>query len=208
MYSEKKKITFPSGLYEYLVRQANNAVDEKFVTIAFPTVEIIFPKYRRRGSIQRAGWLFEELSERLVNISKKYNLDIEQSSHGKDIKIDFKEESNSYKIKINGYHYIPLKSFGNMLSISVWSYIVYITGNKPKEDEESKKLYNKYIDVFKDFKEHWNRIARKRIPLKEEKACYICGKPAYSYNQWIYKSKEGQEVALTPVCKTHKDRIL
>ena len=106
MYSEKKKITFPSGLYEYLVRQANNAVDEKFMTISFPTVEIIFPKYRRRGSIQRAGWLYEELSERLVNISNKYDLEIDQSSHGKDIKIDFSEDSTAYKIKINGYNYI------------------------------------------------------------------------------------------------------
>ena len=195
-------------MYEYLVRQANNSLEENFIRISFPIVEIEFPKFRRKGSSKTVEWLFEELSKRLVSISKKYDLDISQSSHRKDLMIDFKENSMSYKIRINGYYYIPVKSFGNMISISVWSYIVFTLGKKPSEDEEARLLNKKFTDNFEDFKNHWNRIPRKRIPLDEEKSCYICGKPAYSYNKWKYKSKEVQEDVITPVCKTHKNRLI
>ena len=208
LYSEKKKLTFPNELYEYLVRQVNNALDEKFISISFPIVEIKFYKYRRKGSAKTVEWLFEDLSKRLAIISQKYNLDLAESSHRKDIMIDFEERDKLSTIKITGYHFIPLKSFGNMLSIIVWSYIVFTLGKKPSEDEEAKLLHKKYTVVFENFKTHWNRMSRKRIPITEERSCFICGKPAYSYNKWIYKAKEGKEEVITPVCKTHKNRLI
>ena len=208
MYVEKRKLTFPSGLYEYLVRMANTATGENFIYISFPIVQIKFLNIRRRGSPKTADWLFEDLSKRFVSITKKYNLDIGQSSHRKDLMIDYGIKDTFREIKITGYHYIPVKSFGNILSIAVWSYIVFILGKKPSEDDEARILHKKYTDSFKEFKKYWNRISRKKAPLAEERSCYICGKPAYSYNKWIYKKKGIDEEVLTPVCKTHKKHLV
>jgi len=204
----RKKITFPSEIYEYLVRKANSSVNETFITISFPIIEIKFLNVRRKGSQKTVDWLFDELSKRLVAISKKYGIDIGQSSHRKDLMIDYSTGSSSSTIKLSGYHHIPIKSFGNILTIVVWSYILFILGKKPSEDEEAKGFHKKYTDSFEDFKDHWNRVARKKIPLKDERSCYICGKPAYTYNIWIYKSKGTSEEVHTPVCKTHKNRLI
>ena len=203
MYQERRKITFPNGLYEYLVRMANTAVEENFIDISFPIVKIKFLNLRRKGSPKTVDWLFEELSKRISRISEKYDLEIGQSSHRKDVMINFKVENNYRQIEITGYHYIPLKSFGNILSIAVWSYIVFISGKKPSDDTEAKEIYKRYTDDFNGFREHWNKNSRKKIPLIEKRSCYICGKPAYSYNQWFYKQKGSIEEVLTPVCKTH-----
>ncbi|MHA2357945.1 MAG: hypothetical protein ACXABK_04170 [Candidatus Heimdallarchaeaceae archaeon] len=208
MYSEKRKLTFPSGLYEYLVRMANTAVGENFINIAFPIVQIKFLNIRRKGSPKTVDWLFEDLSKRFVSITKKYNLDIGQSSHRKDLMIDFRIRDNYREIKITGYHYIPVKSFSNILSIAVWSYIVFILGVKPSEDEEARNLHKKYTDSFDEFKKYWNRTSRKKVPLTEERSCYICGKPAYSFNQWFYKKTGIDEEVLTPVCKTHRNHLV
>ncbi|MCG3220940.1 MAG: hypothetical protein H7641_06125 [Candidatus Heimdallarchaeota archaeon] len=208
MYQERKKITFPNGLYEYLVRMANTAVGENFIGISFPILEIKFLNLRRKGSPKTVGWLFEELSKRLVNISNKYDLEIGQSSHRKDVMINYRVEDNYRQINITGYHHIPLKSFGNILAIALWSYIVFILAKKPSEDEEARNLYKKFTDDLDEFREHWNRSSRKKITLGEKRSCYICGKKAYSYNQWFYKQKRGVEEVLTPVCKTHSNLLV
>ncbi len=204
----RKKYTFPSGLYNYLVRKANAALGEIFITISFPILEIKFLNIRRKGSQKTVDWLFEELSKRLVRVSRKYQLDIGQTSHKKDIMIDFIMDKSFQQINITGYHFIPLKSFGNMLSITIWSYIVFSTGKKPSEDEEAQILHKKYLDNFEDFKDHWNRMPRKKKPIYDEKACFICGKPAFALNVWIYKSKDKDLEVYTPVCKTHRDRLI
>jgi hypothetical protein len=208
MYQERRKLTFPNGLYDYLVRMANTAVEENFIDITFPIVKIQFLNLRRKGSPKTVDWLFEELSKRISRISEKYDLEIGQSSHRKDVMINFKVENNYRQIEITGYHHIPLKSFGNILSITVWSYIVFIHGKKPSEDAEAKEIHKKYTDDFDGFREHWNRALRKKMPLTEKRSCYICGKPAYSYNQWFYKQKGSIEEVLTPVCKTHGNLLV
>lgn len=208
MYQERRKITFPNGLYEYLVRMANTAVEENFIDISFPILKIQFLNLRRKGSPKTVDWLFEELSKRISRISEKYDLEIGQSSHRKDVMINFKVENNYRQIEITGYHYIPLKSFGNILSIAVWSYIVFILGKKPSDDTEAKEIYKRYTDDLDGFREHWNRSSRKKTPLREKRSCYICGKPAYSYNQWFYKQKGSIEEVLTPVCKTHGNLLV
>ena len=153
-------------------------------------------------------WLFDELSKRLVAISKKYGIDVEHGSHRKNLMIDFTSGNISSTIKLSGYHHIPIKSFGNILTIIVWSYILFILNKKPSEDEEAKELHKKYTDSFEEFKDYWNRMSRKKLPLTDEKFCYICGKPAYAYNQWLYKNKGTSEEVLTPVCQTHKNRLI
>ena len=203
-----KKITYPSGLYEYLVRKANAAVSELFIDIAFPVIEIKFLNARRKGSQKTVDWLFEELSKRIVRVTNKYKIDVGQVSHRKDIMIHFIEERNYQQINITGYHHIPLKSFGNMLSIAVWSYIVFITGKKPSDDATAKAFHKKYTESFEDFKEYWNRMPRKKKPIYEEKACYICGEPAFSLNVWIYKTKVKDLEVATPICKKHRDRLI
>jgi hypothetical protein len=203
-----KKIIYPNGLYEYLVRKANAAVSEIFIDIAFPVLEIKFLTARRKGSQRTVDWLFEELSKRIVRITRKYKIDIGQVSHRKDIMIDFVMDRNFQHINITGYHHIPLKSFGNMLSIAVWSYIVFITGKKPSDDEKAKALHKKYTDSFEDFKDYWNRMPRKKNPIYDEKACYICGEPAFALNVWVYKTKDKDLEVATPVCKKHKDRLV
>ena len=205
-YSEK--ITYPSGLYEYLVRKANAAVSELFIDISFPVIEIKFLNARRKGSQRTVDWLFEELSKRIVRVTKKYKIDVGQVSHRKDIMIHFTEEKNYQQINITGYHYIPLKSFGNMLSITVWSYIVFITGKKPSDDAMAKELHKKYTESFEDFKDYWNRMPRKKKPIYGEKACYICGEPAFSLNVWVYKTKDKDLEVATPICKKHRDRLV
>lgn len=206
--TERKKITFPSEIYEYLVRKANSSLNETFITISFPIIEIKFLNVRRKGSQKTVDWLFDELSKRLVAISKKYGIDVGQKSHRKDLVIDYATGSSSSTIKLSGYHYIPIKSFGNILTIVVWSYILFILGKKPSEDEEAKRFHKKYTDSFEDFKDHWNRTSRKKFPLRDERSCYICGKPAYVYNRWIYKNKGSSEEVYTPVCKTHRHRLI
>jgi len=206
--AERKKITFPSEIYEYLVRKANSSINETFITISFPIIEIKFLNVRRKGSQKTVDWLFEELSKRLVAISKKYGIDVGQSSHRKDLMIDYTTGHSSSTIKLSGYHHIPIKSFGNILAIVVWSYILFILGKKPSEDDEAKRFHKKYTDDFEDFKDYWNRMSRKKIHLKDERSCYICGKPAYSYNKWIYKNKGTSEEVYTPVCKTHRNRLI
>ncbi|MCE7742107.1 MAG: hypothetical protein GOP50_06580 [Candidatus Heimdallarchaeota archaeon] len=208
MASSPKKFTFPNGLYEYLVRKANAAVSEIFIDISFPILEIKFLNIRRKGSQRTVDWLFEELSKRIVRVTRKYQLDIGQTSHRKDIMIDFIMEKSYQQINITGYHYIPLKSFGNILSIAVWSYIVFSTGNKPSEDEEAQRLHKKYTDTFEDFKDHWNRMPRKKKPIYEEKSCYICGEPAFALNVWVYKTKDKDLEVSTPICKKHKDKLI
>jgi len=206
--SRRKKFTYPNGLYEYLVRKANAAVSEIFINISFPVLEIKFLNIRRKGSQRTVDWLFEELSKRIVRVTRKYQLDIGQTSHRKDIMIDFIMEKSFQQINITGYHYIPLKSFGNMLSIAVWSYIVFSTGNKPSEDEEAKRLHKKYTETFEDFKDYWNRMPRKKKPIYDEKCCYICGDPAFAVNTWVYKTKDKDLEVSTPICKKHKDRLV
>lgn len=206
--SDQQKLTFPSGLYEYLVRKANAAVNELFISISFPVLEIKFLNIRRKGSQKTVDWLFEELSKRIVRVSRKYQLNIGQVSHRKDIMIDFIMDKSFQQINITGYHYIPLKSFGNILSIAVWSYIVFSTGKKPSDDEEAQKLHKKYTDSFEDFKDYWNRMPRKKKPLYTERACYICGEPAFALNVWVYKTKDKDLDVMTPVCKKHRDRLI
>ncbi len=206
--AERERITFPSEIYEYLVRKANSSVNETFITISFPIIEIKFLNVRRKGSPKTVDWLFDELSKRLVTISKKYGIGVGQSSHRKDLMIDYTTGSKSSTIKLSGYHHIPIKSFGNMLSIIVWSYILFILGKKPSEDDEAKGFHKKYTDSFEEFKNYWNRMSRKKIPLKDERSCYICGKPAFVYNRWIYKNKGTREEVHTPVCKTHRNRLI
>ena len=209
MSSDSLKITYPSEIYEYLVRKANSAVSESFISISFPIIEIKFLEIRRRGSSKTVDWLFDELSKRLVAISKKYKINVGQSSHRKDLMIDYKPGKSSSMIKLSGYHYIPIKSFGNMLSIIVWSYIIYILGKKPSEDQEAKEFESRYTNSFEEFKNYWNRMPRKKLPLRGiEKSCYVCGKPAYALNQWLYKKKGTSEEVITPVCKTHKDHLI
>ncbi|MBY9000292.1 MAG: hypothetical protein KGD64_05215 [Candidatus Heimdallarchaeota archaeon] len=208
MSEDRQKIIFPSEIYEYLVRKANSSVHETFITISFPIIEIKFLNARRKGSTKTVGWLFDELSKRLVAISKKYGIDVGHSSHRKYLMIDFTSGSNSSIIKLSGYHHIPIKSFGNILAIIVWSYILFILDKKPSEDEEAKELHKKYTDSFEEFKDYWNRMSRKKLPLTDDRLCYICGKPAFTYNQWIYKNKGSSEEVLTPVCKIHKNRLI
>ena len=95
-----------------------------------------------------------------------------------------------------------------MLSIAVWSYIVFSTGKKPSDDDEAQRLHKKYIDSFEDYKDYWNRIPRKKNRIYDEKACYICGKPAYALNVWVYKTKDKDLEVATPVCTKHKDRLV
>jgi len=206
--SEQRKFTFPNGLYEYLVRKANAAVSELFISISFPVLEIKFLNARRKGSQKTVDWLFEELSKRIVRVTRKYQLKIDQVSHRKDIMINFIMEKSYQQINITGYHYIPLKSFGNILSIAVWSYIVYITGNKPSENEEAQRLHKKYTESFEEFKNYWNRMPRKKRPTYQNYACYICGEPAFALNVWTYKTKDKDLEVTTPVCKKHRDRLV
>ncbi len=208
MASNKKKFTFPNGLYEYLVRKANASVNEIFIDISFPVLEIKFLNIRRKGSQKTVDWLFEELSKRIVRVTRKYKLNIGQISHRKDIMIDFIMDKNFQQINITGYHFIPLKSFGNILSIAVWSYIVFVTGNKPSDDEEAKSFHKKFTDSFEDFKDYWNRMPRKKKPIYEEMSCYICGEPAFALNVWVYKTKDKDIEVSTPICKKHKDRLI
>ncbi|MHA1223884.1 MAG: hypothetical protein ACTSSG_02010 [Candidatus Heimdallarchaeaceae archaeon] len=203
-----KKLTFPSGLYEYLVRKANSAVNERFIAISFPILEINFKENLRRGSKKTVDWLFEELSKRLVAITKKYKIAISQSSGRRDVMIDLVSQGKDRLIKLTGYHYIPVKSFGNMLSITVWSYIVYSTGTKPSENSEANRIYKKFVSDFEEFKNYWNRIPRKKVALKQDYSCYICGKPAVVFNHWIYKGKATSEEVYTPVCRTHNNRLI
>ena len=208
MSFDRKKITYPSGIYEYLVRKANAAVGEAFITISFPVLEIKFLNTRRKGSQKTIDWLFEELSQRIVNISKKYKLDLGQSAQRRDLVIDYKVKQTSQQINITGYHHIPIKSFGNILDIVLWSYIIFKTGHTTSEDKEAKELHQKYLESFEEFKNYWNRMPRKKLPLLDEKACFICGKEAFAINAWIYKSKGTSVEIYTPVCKTHRDRLI
>ena len=208
MSFDKKRITYPSGLYEYLVRKANAAVGESFINISFPVLEIQFLNRKKKGSQKTVDWLFEELSQRIVNISNKYKLELGQSAQRRDLMIDYKVKPDSHQIVISGYHYIPIKSFGNILDIVLWSYIIYITGHTTSEDSTAKELHKKYLDSFEEFKDYWNRMPRTKLPLPEEKACYICGKEAFALNAWNYKSKGATVEIYTPVCKTHRDRLI
>ena len=208
MSFDRKKITYPSGIYEYLARKANAAVGATFITISFPVLEIKFLNASRKGSQKTVDWLFEELSQRIVNISKKYKLDLGQSAQRRDLMIDYKVKQTSQQINITGYHHIPIKSFGNILDIVLWSYIIFITGHTTSEDKEAKELHQKYLESFKEFKNYWNRMPRKKLPLLDEKACFICGKEAFALNSWIYKSKGTSVEIYTPVCKTHRNRLI
>ena len=208
MIFDKSKITYPSGLYEYLVRKANAAVGEAFISISFPILEIKFLNSRKRGSQKTIDWLFEELSQRIMNISKKYKLELGQSAQRRDLMIDYIVKPSFRQIVITGYHYIPIKSFGNILDIVLWSYVIFITGHTTSEDKGAKELHQKYLDSFEEFKNHWNRMPRKKIPLVDEKACFICGKEAFALNAWNYKSKSSDFEIYTPVCRTHRDRLI
>ena len=79
MYPAKKSLTFPHGLYEYLVRKANAAVNKSFIEITYPIIEFKFLESDRKGSPQTIDYLFGELSKRIGGISKKYNLDLQSS---------------------------------------------------------------------------------------------------------------------------------
>ena len=208
MASDYTRITYPNGLYDYLVRKANAAVSEIFIDISFPIIQINFLNARRKGSPKTVDWLFEELSTRIVRVTRKYRIDIGQLAHRRDIMVEFAMDKTSQKINLTGYHLLPLKSFGNMLSIVVWSYIVFITGKKPSDDEESQRLHKKFLDSFEDYKDYWNHMPRKKKPIYDEKACYICGEPAFALNIWTYKTKDKDLEIATPVCKKHKDRLI
>lgn len=203
-----KKLTFPTGLYEYLVRKANLAVKTPFLKIKYPAFILEFQTNLRRGNPKTVDWLFEELSKRLVSITRKYNLEIDQDSRKKDIKIDYFKEDIQSKISISGYEYIPLKSFGNMLSIIVWSFIVYKTGKKPSEDEEANQILKIYLEDFEGFKVYWNRYPRKKITMNHNYKCHICGKEAIVLNKWRYTHKANVEDVYTPVCEIHKDHLI
>ncbi len=204
----KKNLTFPNGLYEYLVRKANAAVNKSFIEITFPIIEFKFLESDRKGSPQTIDYLFGELSKRIGGISKKYNLDFQHSMHRKKVMVEYNPGKTERIIQLSGYHFIPLKSFGNILYIAVWSYIVYSLGKKPKEDEYAKKLETRYNDSLNEFKDYWNRMPRKKIPLTDERLCFVCGKSAFVYNQWIYKYKGQTEEVLTPVCEKHRDVLI
>ena len=179
-----------------------------FLKIRYPVLEIEFNEYLRKGSPKTVIWLFEELGKRLESIAKKYDLELDQETRKKDIKIEFIAKEASSKILILGYQYIPLKSFGNMLSIILWSFIVYKTGKKPSEDETVNLLHKEYLEDFDEFKKYWNRQPRKKIPLDHIYRCYICGKEAVVFNKWKYTHKANVEDIFTPVCETHKDNLL
>lgn len=206
--SSKKQITYPSPLYEYLVRKANAALGEKFIEISFPIIEIKFLGFKKKGSWNTVDWLYEELGKRLLRITQKYNIEISQYGGLKDLRIDYDIKSTFRQIIISNYHMLPLKSFGNMLTIIVWSYVVFALGKKPKEDETAQMLLKKYTDSLDQFKTYWNRMPRRKTSLDKKRMCYICGKPAYAFNTWIYRKKDTNEECQTPVCEKHRNSLV
>ncbi|MHA1399416.1 MAG: hypothetical protein ACTSQE_03580 [Candidatus Heimdallarchaeaceae archaeon] len=204
----EKKFTYPTGLYEYLVRKANSAVGERFIAISFPNIRIKFLEINRIGKWSTIDWLFEELSKRLVKIKEKYELDFGKEYKRKEVQINYIVEKTFREIIISGFNHIPIKSFGNILTVTVWSWIVFSKGVKPNETEETKRILENYTEKFSQFKKHWNRAPRKKIPLSQPMKCHICGKEAKYVNRWLYEVKGVKEEVSTPVCERHRYEIM
>ena len=204
----KKKIIYPSELYEYLARKANSAIGHKFIDISFPVMYITFSELSKLGPWRTFDWLFERLAKSLKRISEKYGIDYGEKKALKEIVIDV-DISNSYrKIIISGYHLIPINSFGKLLGMILWSYIVFTHNKKPAESEELQAIMKKYSKAFKIFRDYWNRAPREKIPALFPAKCALCGKEAIFFNRWVYKGKTGDKEVLTPVCEKHRDKII
>ena len=204
----EKSLEFPVGIYEYLVRKANSAVNEMFISISYPNVRIKFLELKRKGSWNTVDWLFSEIGKRLIRIKEKYDLDFGDQYTKKDVRLDFRVHDTYREIMISGFTKIPIKSFKNILTIVVWSWIVFSTGVKPNESETAQKMLDKFTKKAEEFQVYWNRKSRVRRPLDQPRRCYICGKEAKFLNNWKYEHNGIIEEVFTPVCNTHSSRII
>jgi len=143
----EKSLEFPVGLYEYLVRKANSAVNEIFIFISFPNVRIKFMELKRKGSWNTVDWLFSEIGKRLVRIKEKYDLDFGDQFTKKEVRLDYRVEDTYREIIISGFTKIPIKSFKNILTVVVWSWIVFYKGVKPSESEDAQKMLDKFTKI-------------------------------------------------------------
>ena len=208
MNTNKRKVTFPIGLYEHLVRKANSAVEDSFMTISFPIFTTQFFELKRKGNWATIDWLFKEMAQRLTRIINKYSLELELVEGRKNIRIDYNIQKTYREIKISGFNYIPIKSFGNLITIVIWSYLVFTTQDSPAESAKSKEKLKRYETSFEQFKNYWNSKPRKRLPNYENLKCYICGELATSLNSWLYKTSSTDEPVFTPVCEKHLQHLI
>ncbi len=204
---EEVDLTYPSGLYEYLVRKVNSSAGTRFITISFPNVHINFQETHRKGKWTTIDWLYEELSNRLIHIKDKYGLSKDEK-YNQEVKLDYSIEKVKRVITISGYHNIPIKSFGNMLSITLWTWLTFNRNLSPKEDPEAKNILAKYDNAFKLFKDYWNRAPRKKVVANTSLKCHICGKEAKYINQWKYEREGIVTFVNTPVCEKHKFKVM
>ena len=203
-----KRFSYPSELYEYLVRKANAAINDRFIEALFPQIYITFREDKRKSSWHTVDWLFEKITKSIARIREKYNVLPDDKGYVKELRVDLQVEKTFRRIIINAYHVIPVNSFGKLLNMILWSYIVFAYNTKPSESEELQQIVQKYQKNFKLFLEHWNKLPREKIPLPFPTSCAVCGKPAEMLNKWTFKTRDADEVVYTPVCEKHKMRLI
>lgn len=203
-----KRFSYPTELYEYLVRKANAAINDRFIEISYPQVYITFIDVKRKGSWNTVDWLFEKITSSVARIREKYHIMPDDTGFIKELRVDLQIEKTFRRIIINAFNVIPVNSFGKLLNMILWSYIVFVYNKKPSEVEELQQIIKKYQQSLKIFLEHWNKLPREREPLPFPTACAVCGKPAEILNKWVFKARYNDITVFTPVCEKHKSRLI
>ncbi len=203
------EIQFPSEIYKYLVRKTNSALRERFIDVSFPFLKIRFLEINRKGRWDIVDWLYSEISKRLVKIVQKYELEVEKDFRRKTIRSDYKVEKSFREIHIIGYYKIPPRSISHILSICIWTYVIFTFNVKPPENEETKKMADKYEEEAERYIKYLNSKPREKVSLNIPRKCIIsCGEEAFSYNKWYYQKDGTSKTIYTPICKKHKDYLV